>query len=62
MDAMSKTTLAEQKVLNLKQELQMLKDSERRLLREREVEKKMKHGQVLLAYLFINVCYLHVET
>lgn len=48
MDAMSNATLAEQKALNLQQEVQMLKDSERRLMRERELERKVKHGQELL--------------
>ncbi|CAH1399174.1 unnamed protein product [Nezara viridula] len=48
MDAMNNVTVAEQKVNNLQQEIQMLKDSERRLLRERDSERKIKHGQELL--------------
>ncbi|XP_014283373.1 nucleoprotein TPR isoform X3 [Halyomorpha halys] len=48
MDAMNNVTVAEQKINNLQQEVQMLKDSERRLLRERDSERKIKHGQELL--------------
>lgn len=48
MDAMNNVTIAEQKINNLQQEVQMLKDSERRLLRERDSERKIKHGQELL--------------
>lgn len=46
MDAINKLSVAELQVNRLTQENRVLSDNERRLLKERETEKKEKHGQV----------------
>ena len=48
MSSMSKLSVAEVTLNNLKQENQLLRDNEKRLLKERETERKQKHGQVKL--------------
>uniref|UniRef100_A0A0K8T138 Uncharacterized protein n=1 Tax=Lygus hesperus TaxID=30085 RepID=A0A0K8T138_LYGHE len=48
MEAINKLSLAEIQVANLTQENRALKDSERRLHKERETERKEKRGQELL--------------
>ncbi|KAF6202591.1 hypothetical protein GE061_002989 [Apolygus lucorum] len=48
MEAINKLSLAETQVANLTQENRALRDSERRLQKERETERKEKHGQELL--------------
>ncbi|KAL1132009.1 hypothetical protein AAG570_011619 [Ranatra chinensis] len=48
MTAMSNLSVCEVTVANLKQENQLLRDSERRLINERDAERKQKRGQEML--------------